>query len=449
MKNYIQEAFPGKMIHDQLRHAVEEARDAITKAKLKELIDRMHDRCRAVIDAEDPSIATENPVLTLLDEDPTETVTDADASPTDGDREDFTLESSFNEAGNDALNLPNGYPNVSVLLISWIKELDHLMVDDEVSKCPVWEITRENANGSQVNQLEALLRDTFGFETKRLLLHTEKDPQLQLNMDMSGFVYEHGGPGNLLIVYYGGHGSSNDNKELFLSGRTRQDNKIGNYKDHVCWNKAEASSLMECQADILAIFDCCYASDIQRAVNSCPRSYEILAASGPRKTTPKHAFTPKLIEALKEMVKQRKDGHRISFNTRQLWQTICNKRPEDEQPVLWDRLGSSRFINISPVDKLEIPKTPLPDLSDTMDLTLHFTLTSKPTEDQVKKLARRLPKPFTKAGMRVCRFRWGNLRRFNWGRSTSLSRVVSPILFASRIARKFKGIRERKSIAEI
>jgi hypothetical protein len=205
---------------------------------------------------------------------------------------------------------------------------------------------------------------------------------------------------------------------------------------------------MECQADILAIFDCCYASDIQRAVDSCHRSYEILAASGPRKTTPKHAFTPKLIEALKEMVKQRKDGHRISFNTRQLWQTICNKRPEEEQPVLWDRLGSSRFINISPVDN-EIPKPPLPDLSDTMDLTLHFTLTSKPTDDQVKELARKLPKPFVRAGMRVCRFRWGNLRRFNWGRSTSLSRVVSPILFASRIARKIKGKRERKSTAGI
>jgi hypothetical protein len=81
----------------------------------------------------DSGIASESPVLTLLDEDPAGAVTDADVSPTSEDREDFTLESSFNEAGNDALNLPNGYINVSVLLISWVKELDHLKVEDEVS----------------------------------------------------------------------------------------------------------------------------------------------------------------------------------------------------------------------------------------------------------------------------------------------------------------------------
>lgn len=197
------------------------------------------------------------------------------------------------------------------------------------------------------------------------------------------------------------------------------------------------------------VFDCCYASDIQRREpTSCSRSYEVLAASGPGKTTPKHGFTPVFIEALTEMLEQRKDEHRISFNTRQLWQAICNKRPEDEQPVLWDRLGHldhryrSRLITLSPIDKPETTPISLPDLSDAVNLTLHFTLHGKPTDNQVKELARRLPKSFGKVGMRICRFRWGGIRRFSQNKPASLRRLVRPI---ARVARSLREIRARKS----
>ena len=39
------------MIYPQLRAAVQEAWDSITVDQLNELIDEMHDRCQAVIDA--------------------------------------------------------------------------------------------------------------------------------------------------------------------------------------------------------------------------------------------------------------------------------------------------------------------------------------------------------------------------------------------------------------
>jgi hypothetical protein len=52
MKDYIQDNFPEKMTYDQLRKAVQEAWDSITVEQLKDLIESMHDRCQAVIDAD-------------------------------------------------------------------------------------------------------------------------------------------------------------------------------------------------------------------------------------------------------------------------------------------------------------------------------------------------------------------------------------------------------------
>ena len=51
MKDYLQDNFPERMTYPQLRAAVQEAWDSITVDQLNELIDGMHDRCQAVIDA--------------------------------------------------------------------------------------------------------------------------------------------------------------------------------------------------------------------------------------------------------------------------------------------------------------------------------------------------------------------------------------------------------------
>ena len=51
MKDYIENTFPEHMTYAQLKIAVQEAWDSITIDQLNELIDSMHDRCQAVIDA--------------------------------------------------------------------------------------------------------------------------------------------------------------------------------------------------------------------------------------------------------------------------------------------------------------------------------------------------------------------------------------------------------------
>ena len=56
MKDYLENTFPEQMTYAQLRAAVQEAWDSITVDQLNELIDSMHDRCQAIIDADGKQI---------------------------------------------------------------------------------------------------------------------------------------------------------------------------------------------------------------------------------------------------------------------------------------------------------------------------------------------------------------------------------------------------------
>jgi hypothetical protein len=56
MKDYLENMFPEHMTFAELRVAVQEAWDSITVDQLNGLIDGMHDRCQAVIDADDKQI---------------------------------------------------------------------------------------------------------------------------------------------------------------------------------------------------------------------------------------------------------------------------------------------------------------------------------------------------------------------------------------------------------
>jgi len=51
MKDYIQDNLPKRMTYAQLRAVIREAWDSITVDQLNELIDSIHARCQAVIDA--------------------------------------------------------------------------------------------------------------------------------------------------------------------------------------------------------------------------------------------------------------------------------------------------------------------------------------------------------------------------------------------------------------
>lgn len=79
------------------------------------------------------------------------------------------------------------YAAVTVLLLSW-KDNDLRLLDEELQ------------------ELEDLFRNSFQYLVTRYQIPS-KSPQYQLGKHMSDFLIDHGTEGNLIIVYYGGHGS--------------------------------------------------------------------------------------------------------------------------------------------------------------------------------------------------------------------------------------------------
>lgn len=77
------------------------------------------------------------------------------------------------------------YAAVNVLLISW-KD------DDTDSK-------------TEIGQLGRLFKEYFNYTTCSYLIPSSKS-QSSLNLQLASFLDAFGGPDNLLVVYYGGHG---------------------------------------------------------------------------------------------------------------------------------------------------------------------------------------------------------------------------------------------------
>lgn len=82
------------------------------------------------------------------------------------------------------------YQKVKVLLLRWADSSD----DMEVKK--------------EVDDLKSVFEERFNFHAEIQLLDATPDRslQVQVNVIVANFVNEHDGKGNLLIVYYAGHG---------------------------------------------------------------------------------------------------------------------------------------------------------------------------------------------------------------------------------------------------
>lgn len=116
----------------------------------------------------------------------------------------------------------SGYDCVGVLLINWVPDLDDLDVAAEVmmnmSINHMSRITMLRYD-TKVDELEAIFKDKYHFETQRLKLNNKTRTQNQLNVALSQFVekYDVAEFRNLIIVYYSGHGVwQNDKKYFFL-----------------------------------------------------------------------------------------------------------------------------------------------------------------------------------------------------------------------------------------
>ncbi|KAK8061065.1 hypothetical protein PG997_015286 [Apiospora hydei] len=233
------------------------------------------------------------------------------------------------------------YIKVFVLLLSWHKEIDDLETEEEL----------------KVKALENILREKFKFETTREIL--TKDPkrsaQTQVNLHLAKFVFDNDDKDTLLIIYYAGHGfsdygiSGNDRDNLTLTPSLSLPGKRSTTESHeVVWNSAD-HIIRKTQADVLVIFDCCNAGQLERIRGH--RAFEYLAATSANSTTkaPGDAsFTNALIWSLDHLLEKQ-----TCFSTRDLVKTInfdAPHFPEDQSPRLSDgKNPSTRKIMIAPL----------------------------------------------------------------------------------------------------
>lgn len=121
----------------------------------------------------------------------------------------------------------------------------------------------------------------------------------------------------------------------------------GDAPHEVVWNSAEVI-IKETKGDVLVIFDCCYAGDLELSVRApLPRrAFEFLAATSAKSTTRKpgpRSFTSALIHSLGNLVEKG------SFSTQELVSKVKSAPnfPKDQWPRLHERQASQRKIMLS------------------------------------------------------------------------------------------------------
>ncbi|KAI9711845.1 MAG: hypothetical protein M1820_001990 [Bogoriella megaspora] len=240
------------------------------------------------------------------------------------------------------------YDNVEVLMLSWDDTCDDLKTQNEV------------------DELKSVFEDEYNYNVRVEKLNHEERAQIQMNVYLSTFVRDaEKRKGNtLLIIYYAGHGWSDASvdagphqRELLLAGKTSQKAQKQLRRNSVMWKQAE-ENIKESEADVLLIFDCCYAGLACRSNE--PKRFEALAActaDAITKIPGKSSFTSALIWALKDL---RKRSDKQFFPTSDLRRAIVNSPdfPKDQYPDLAERVPSMSHIVIAPLNRNNIVENP-------------------------------------------------------------------------------------------
>lgn len=272
----------------------------------------------------------------------------------------------------------------------------------------------------KVDSLGALFTETFNYDVHKVCLTSSEDvtPQHQVNLHVATFVAREDRPKKLLIVYYAGHGEpGNSPGHLELSSGTPTQQDVKGKLNKVIWNHAE-HLLQDARADVLEIFDCCYAGSLGIRSPST-RSFEYLAATGSNDTTKSpgpHSFTSALIWSLEELVKERG-----CFTTQQLMHKIYNDAPgfpRDQRPVLSKRnnMNPANYIMLEPIfTTKEMPNlarlrsTSSHEAGQPEVLNLKFIFDTRPAISDVQELGKALNDVMEERDFKVRRIMWGGL----------------------------------------
>ncbi|MCJ1423610.1 hypothetical protein MMC29_001494 [Sticta canariensis] len=300
---------------------------------------------------------------------------------------------------------PSFYKKVSCLLFSWDKEVDDLGTEKEVA------------------DLTNVFENTFRFKVKRALLTNDPDhlPQVQVTKHIGDFLYDEDGVHTLLLVYYAGHGRPKPMRDgsncLALTGKNRSYDKPENLNE-VVWDNLE-NNFQHTKADVLEIFDCCYAGDLGMTPQVWgTRSFEFLGAcpSGNTTLSPgKGSFTSALIWALEALVK---DQTRFTLSELSCKIREAPNFPRGQVPVQFDRCPHTlERIIIAPLLETENDEGSMfESIDDTVPqglLNLNFFFERPPRQETIKHFAEAMNRLVYEQKLPVTRIVWGGL--CSWG----------------------------------
>ena len=250
------------------------------------------------------------------------------------------------------------YRHVHVLMLSWETRHDDLKVQEEI------------------DALKTVFEQTFNYHVthERLIKRDNKKTQTQVNSIVAGWVDKYDGPKTLLLVYFAGHGRPGKRQgDLQITG-TKSLFEVDSELNEVTWNRAE-NNLLETVADVLQIFDCCYAGSLGGRGDS--RAFEYLAACAADQTTPRpgeHSFTRALIWALERLSVEMKSAR---FTTSHLLRKIIEAPdfPKDQRPEFRKRPGANprERIMLQPVRPGQEESPPTAHANGTDGPTNHTT----------------------------------------------------------------------------
>ena len=148
---------------------------------------------------------------------------------------------------------------------------------------------------TEVSDLEYVFQDMYHYRTERFLIPSS-DSATQLEYKLNDFRRAYNHESSLLILYYGGHGSLDFNKQR-PSRSIWQANRNGG--ESLVWSDLQGI-LERAKSDVVFILDCCFAASAAR----CAGSKEGLWACNSEVTTTgvnDNSFTRNLIEELKSL----------------------------------------------------------------------------------------------------------------------------------------------------
>jgi hypothetical protein len=213
---------------------------------------------------------------------------------------------------------------------------------------------------------------------------------------------------------------------------------------------AERPLFEDSECDILAILDCCFASNLQKnSQETYPRAYELLTASGYNRVTAgpgKHSFTTALISSLKDLLKE--NGER-RFN---IWQ-VCEKinlypAKRHNPSHVWSRLKTyDRHITLAPLNSstAAVMEDFNPNKTRAF-LTLRLPLTVEPenlTEKEIGKIAEAFSKAVKDIKAPIKRIDWWGLQTS--GQVFSFPRAIKAIIRAVRWSRAVRSAQPLQS----